>query len=458
MKPPIGSPLRSNLFVSAFAAPLLLTAIASQATDAPPAPGCNEVPLSSISGAYRSTDGALISVLPAEQEGHWRITHFATGRSHVLYPVGPLQFQSGADLGPEKPVAYTYHFKLSDQGKPKGLVMAPVGKPAVAAQPVALRERSAAFMSNDTALSGRLTLPPKGKGPFKTVIFVHGSDPVPSVGREWLPHLLAANGIATLVFDKRGTGCSKGQYVQHFGTLSDDVVAAARWLQTQADVDANAIGLAGFSQGGWVAPLAAIKEPNLRFVAVAYGLAMSMADEDRLEAPLKLKEAGLDDEAVAEFKQLNAALHQLARQQFADWNELEQLLTRFQDRPWMAVAAKQQSWVGVFLQMGLPQAKAVAPDMFKNFFQPFYEPVPTLERLDLPMLWLMAGKDIEAPPELTLEALNRLQRQGKPITVKIFPNADHGMQDFVVIDGKRVRTRYAAGYHQALLKWLQRTR
>jgi hypothetical protein len=74
------------------------------------------------------------------------------------------------------------------------------------------------------------------------------------------------------------------------------------------------------------------------------------------------------------------------------------------------------------------------------------------------MLWLIAGKDIEAPPELTLAALDRLQRQGKPLTVRVFPNADHGMQDFIVIDGRRAPTGYAKGYFASLTAWIDAQR
>ena len=45
--------------------------------------------------------------------------------------------------------------------------------------------------------------------------------------------MYAANGFAALAFDKRGTGGSEGKYLQNFHVLSDDVVAAVRWLRTQ---------------------------------------------------------------------------------------------------------------------------------------------------------------------------------------------------------------------------------
>lgn len=37
----------------------------------------------------------------------------------------------------------------------------------------------------------------------------------------------------------------------------------------------------------------------------------------------------------------------------------------------------------------------------------------------------------------------------------MFPNADRGIQDFAVRDGKRVRTKYSDGYFPALVKWVQ---
>lgn len=419
------------------------------------APACGSPDGASPSGAYRRDDGSVLSVLPGAAQGRWQITDFSSGRSHALYPTAHLQFQSAADLTSEQPVAYRYGFKAGEPGGPETLTIEAVNGATAIARRIALRERDASFASGDIRLAGRLTLPAAGEGPFKAVIFVHGSDPVPSVGREWLPHLLAANGIATLVFDKRGTGCSTGQYVQHFGALSDDVVAAARWLRGQPEIRSDGVGLAGFSQGGWVAPLAALKDPAIRFVAVGYGLAMSMADEDRLEAPLKLREAGLDAASVAEFEDLNAALHQIARENFMDWRAFDERLARYRGRPWFATAARQQSWLGVVMQMGPEKAKAAAPGMFQTFFQPFYDPVPTLERLQQPMLWLMAGKDIEAPPGPTLQVLERLRRQGRPLSVVVFPNADHGIQDFVVRDGRRVRTRYADGYFSTLLSWVQ---
>ena len=46
--------------------------------------------------------------------------------------------------------------------------------------------------------------------------------------------------------------------------------------------------------------------------------------------------------------------------------------------------------------------------------------------------------------------------QGRPIDLKVFPNADHGFLEFGVKDGERVYTRYASGFFQAEREWLLR--
>ncbi len=86
----------------------------------------------------------------------------------------------------------------------------------------------------------------------------------------------------------------------------------------------------------------------------------------------------------------------------------------------------------------------------------FHDSRPLLAKLDVPMLWLLGGQDLEAPNEATIVELQRLQQQGKPIELKIFPNADHGILEFEVKDGERIYTRYAPGYFQAQREWLLR--
>ncbi|MEO8575965.1 MAG: alpha/beta fold hydrolase [Gemmatimonadales bacterium] len=419
---------------------------------APNAPGGSSSPR--LLGAYRFTNGDLAGVEPSSA-GTWRYIDFRTGESHQLFLDDSLSFHSSSDFNGGEPKAITYRFTVGVAGQIDRLVMKRGSWRPMSAKRVVVREDTMSFSSGDVRLFAKLVRP-VGRTRTAAVAFVHGSDTTGVVDSELLPYLLAANGISGFVFDKRGTGKSTGNYTQRFGALSDDVVAAVAVLRGKADIDSTRIGLAGFSQGGWVAPLAASKDPSIAFVLVGYGMAMSIADEDRLEGPLKLKAIGVDAEQIRRYEAANATLHALARDNFANWTDLERTLEAERNEPWVAAVRKTQTWMSSVLAMGIPQAKVVAPQMFTTYFDPFYDPVPTLESLHIPMLWLMAGDDIEAPPEITLGVLDRLRREGRLVETIVFPRTDHGIREFVIKDGRRVTTKYAAGYFTAMASWLSR--
>ncbi len=95
---------------------------------------------------------------------------------------------------------------------------------------------------------------PLADPPFPSVILVHGSGKDSAVDTYYMAYLFASHGIATLAYDKRGTGGSSGEYNQNFHLLSDDTVAAVEWLRDRSEIDPQAIHLAGYSQGGWISP------------------------------------------------------------------------------------------------------------------------------------------------------------------------------------------------------------
>ena len=78
---------------------------------------------------------------------------------------------------------------------------------------------------------------PLADPPFPSVILVHGSGKDSAVDTYYMAYLFASHGIATLAYDKRGTGGSSGEYNQNFHLLSDDTVAAVEWLRDRSEID-----------------------------------------------------------------------------------------------------------------------------------------------------------------------------------------------------------------------------
>ena len=71
-----------------------------------------------------------------------------------------------------------------------------------------------------------------------------------------------------------------------------------------------------------------------------------------------------------------------------------------------------------------------------------YNAAATLRKLAVPLLWVLAGEDREAPIETTRATLSGLIATGQKIDLYLFPNTDHGMFEFRTNpDGTRMVTR-----------------
>ena len=88
-----------------------------------------------------------------------------------------------------------------------------------------------------------------------------------------------------------------------------------------------------------------------------------------------------------------------------------------------------------------------------------HDPMPSLRALEVPLLWIIAGADREAPPAETRRRLLGLAGEKPDLTLVEFPGTDHGIVEFEVdADGHRVETRIAEGYLQMLVDWIGQRR
>jgi pimeloyl-ACP methyl ester carboxylesterase len=87
------------------------------------------------------------------------------------------------------------------------------------------------------------------------------------IGMLDLAVLFARRGYGVLLFDLRAHGESDGEVLPFGGDEAEDVVSAAAYLQTRADVDPEKIGAMGWSLGAQVAILGAARSAAVRAVA-----------------------------------------------------------------------------------------------------------------------------------------------------------------------------------------------
>ncbi|MEU5833900.1 alpha/beta fold hydrolase [Streptomyces diacarni] len=143
-----------------------------------------------------------------------------------------------------------------------------------------------------TDLAGSLTLP-SGPGPHPAVLLLHGSGPLDREGNSKklktnlgrpVAEALAAAGVATLRYDRRGTGATPGDWrAWGFTDNCDDAIAAVRALAAHPAVRSDAVAVIGHSEGALHAmALAARRE--VRAAVLLAGYARTGEDAVRWQA------------------------------------------------------------------------------------------------------------------------------------------------------------------------------
>ncbi|WP_080776845.1 alpha/beta hydrolase family protein [Chryseobacterium phocaeense] len=232
------------------------------------------------------------------------------------------------------------------------------------------------FESQGITLAGSIVEPKK---PLAAVVIVHGSDPVK---RELeFAKRLAKEGIAVFTYDKRGVGESEGVYVgpsvgtnnidpANLNLLAHDANAAVKTFQTYLKDKKISIGLVGFSQAGWIIPIAASKNPQIDFMVL-------------FSCP-----------TITTLEQLRFQFYTNGNNKFWENHTEADAIEHTKNDP--------------------DKYQFAATD-----------PKTSLNTLSIPGLWLFGEKDIQIPVKMCIEQLNTLKAQGKPFEYTLFSKLGH---------------------------------
>lgn len=232
------------------------------------------------------------------------------------------------------------------------------------------------FNSEGVTLAGTIYKPQHS---HTAVVIVHGS------GQEsrskGFASLLAKNGISVLTYDKRGVGESGGIYAgpevgsnnidsANLTLLAKDASAALNVLHQQnKDIP---IGLVGFSQAGWIIPIAANNNSLANFMVLFSGSLVPTLEQLRFQFFTEGKPNFWDNYTEAEVRE-----------------HIQNDADRYQ---------------------------------FANT-----DPCDALGTLSIPGLWLFGNKDVQIPVGLSMERLNALKAQGKPYEYCLFSTLGHNL-------------------------------
>lgn len=381
-------------------------------------------------GSWYLDDGGGVTVTPIEEGLRWRSLDGQTGR-FVFEKDGWQAYSGWTSQLETRQIDYACETGLNYfEG--------------ASATPVAVTTQDTTFTgAKGTKLAGRLILP-EGDEPVPVVVQVHGSERYSALVHDAFQHLLPLQGVGVFVYDKRGSGASKGDYTQDFAVLATDAAAAAAEARRLAGARLGRFGLHGASQGGWVAPMAA-RSVKPDFVIVSYGMLESPLAENRAQTIQDVAEAGFGPQAQTAAGMLADAAGAVMVSDFkSGYVELEALKKIYKNEPWYRYAKGE--FTGDVLQN---------PDVVLRVAGPLrsvgtswrHEGEPVLRGITVPVLWVLAGADREAPPAYTRSRLKTMQYEGRPITIAEYPGYDHGMRGFDILpDGSRQFTHIAPGY------------
>jgi dienelactone hydrolase len=190
------------------------------------------------------------------------------------------------------------------------------------------------LVSGARAFEGQLFLP-RESARAPAVVLLHGTSMPARDDLRFFADLFARRGIAALAYDKRDTCGEYGwRSCVDLRDLATDGVAAWNALRQQPRVDPERIGFFGFSEGGWVAPIAASEVEHAAFVVNASGPCVSYAELNRHINAASLRRNGFTEEDVAE---LVDALDQVDAYVRTGERAVETraVLTRLDARPWL---------------------------------------------------------------------------------------------------------------------------
>jgi dienelactone hydrolase len=156
------------------------------------------------------------------------------------------------------------------------------------------------FHNGPITLGGTLCIP-RSSERHPAVVLLQGSGGETRWGtNRFIADRFARLGIAALVYDKRGSGASTGDWKSSsYDDLANDALAGIDLLASRPDIDPKRIGLHGHSESGIIAPIAAVHAPSkVAFIVAEDTVAGLVRDQDVYRVSHAIREAGFTDSEI----------------------------------------------------------------------------------------------------------------------------------------------------------------
>jgi len=305
-----------------------------------------------------------------------------------------------------------------------------------------IHEQEVSFSNGPVHLAGTLIMPGE-QGTYPAVVFIHGSGPMTRAGFRPYAEAFAELGVASLFFDKRGTGSSGGSWTRSsLFDLAEDALAAVNYLKKHEHIDPDRIGFWGISQAGWIAPLAASRSDDIAFMIVISGGGANPRESELYSFQKEFEKAGLTEtEETKAVKILNTYYNYL------ETGEGRSLLIATLD----SIRKSQLKPLAEHLSGLLPSEENRSNWSWVGG----YNAISDIKNVKCPVLLLFGARDTDHPTDLAVKRWRKgLNSAGNDdVTIMVFPGAGHGIRMRESHNGNG-RAPFADGYREIQLGWL----
>lgn len=282
-------------------------------------------------------------------------------------------------------------------------------------------------------LGGTITLP-EGDGPFPAVILITGSGSQ-NRNEELLGHkpflaiadYLTRHGIAVLRYDDRGVGQSQpGSVKANSADFATDAEAAFDYLKSNPKIDHKKTGLAGHSEGGFIAPICASANHDIAFIISLAGTGVSGEKILHRQNYDISKAAGMSENEIQKAISENKKLFGILKKNPDDRKAEEKMTTEYKR------FLLKEKMTGKDSVKALEQFKASVPGLTGRWFRYFLvtDPAPFWEKVTCPVLAFDGEKDLQVAADINLPAIEKALRKGgnTRITTYKLPGLNHLFQ------------------------------
>ena len=224
-----------------------------------------------------------------------------------------------------------------------------------------------------------------------------------------------SQGLAAVVYDKRGWGESTGEKIVPFSQTAEDINAIAEYLKLRTDVLPDKIGISTYSQSGWFGTLATSTSNVIAYQIMNVPAATFIYRQEKQRINNELKADGFSKDEIATALKLFDLMSQYSIKG-NNWPDYKALRDANSNKAWIKYMFapdnnKKETW-----------------EWGRMNWQ--YNPLPALMKITVPTLVLLGEMDLKVSPEVNKSIFEMVfdAAKNKDYEIHIIDKMNHSLK------------------------------